>query len=403
MKKVATAVPVSAARARSVRSRILAAGSGVVLTGALVAGPAHAASATPTDAGILEGTPALSEDAASSAAESSESSEGAHATRGAPDSRSVLASYWSADRRADARPRTPDVPEWNDSAGPKSGEPASSTAPAAGGGNGGPGGPGNGKGKGDGAVATDPLETKSEPVGPTVVDADDPEPSAELSPVAGKVSFTDPADGLDYTCSGSAVNSESKSLVVTAAHCVHGGPAGGFYENLVFMPACGAGMSPEGVFAAESMFTFADWAEHGAVGARFDSDVAFVRTSPNEEGTEVVDEVGGHGLTVGGAHMTEATLYAYPGNIENGELQQECTGAVDEYALEGYTFNRITGCDFGGGSSGGSWLEDYSVDEGLGTVRTVTSFGPANNNRYIAGAYFGTRVGALYDAADAAL
>lgn len=373
MKKVATAVPVSAARARSVRSRILAAGSGVVLTGALVAGPAHAASATPTDAGILEGTPALSEDAASSAAESSESSEGAHATRGAPDSRSVLASYWSADRRADARPRTPDVPEWNDSAGPKSGEPASSTAPAAGGGNGGPGGPGNGKGKGDGAVATDPLETKSEPVGPTVVDADDPEPSAELSPVAGKVSFTDPADGLDYTCSGSAVNSESKSLVVTAAHCVHGGPAGGFYENLVFMPACGAGMSPEGVFAAESMFTFADWAEHGAVGARFDSDVAFVRTSPNEEGTEVVDEVGGHGLT------------------------------VDEYALEGYTFNRITGCDFGGGSSGGSWLEDYSVDEGLGTVRTVTSFGPANNNRYIAGAYFGTRVGALYDAADAAL
>jgi hypothetical protein len=34
--------------------------------------------------------------------------------------------------------------------------------------------------------------------------------------------------------------------------------------------------------------------------------------------------------------------------------------------------------NFGAGASGGSWLVDYNSSNGLGYIRTVTSFGPGS-------------------------
>ena len=64
-----------------------------------------------------------------------------------------------------------------------------------------------------------------------------------------------------------------------------------------------------------------------------------------------------------------------------------------------YKFNHITGCDFGGGSSGGPWLDEYSNTTGLGYVRSVTWNGPADNS-YLRGPYFDSRVNDLFVAAN---
>ena len=141
------------------------------------------------------------------------------------------------------------------------------------------------------------LETKviAEPAPPAEAPAGTQAPaSAESSPVEagdsptnGKVFFRNQQDGRDYVCSGSAVNSASKRLVITAGHCVHGGPGETWHANWVFVPGYDHGPGPEATFAAASFRAFDEWITHGASGRGFSSDVAFVTTQDNENGETV--------------------------------------------------------------------------------------------------------------------
>ena len=56
--------------------------------------------------------------------------------------------------------------------------------------------------------------------------------------------------------------------------------------------------------------------------------------------------------------------------------------------------------NFGGGDSGGPWLVDYNSSNGLGYIRTVSSFGPGSP-AFIAGPNFDSRTSALYAVANA--
>ncbi|MDI3329572.1 MAG: hypothetical protein QJR09_02405 [Micrococcus sp.] len=225
-------------------------------------------------------------------------------------------------------------------------------------------------------------------------------PVEDYSPTNGKVFFRNLSDGRDYVCSGSAINSATKRLVVTAGHCVHGGPGGTWHANWVFAPGYDHGPGPEATFPAASFRAFDEWITYGASGRGFNSDVAFVTTEVNESGETVVDAVGGHGLTTGGSPGFAATVFGYPVNLDAGERMWSCVGTTDTQQIGSYLFPSISGCGFGGGSSGGPWLDRYDDASGLGYVRSVTSFGPADSNAYISGPHFDERVSDLYAAAD---
>lgn len=76
---------------------------------------------------------------------------------------------------------------------------------------------------------------------------------SNFSEVNGKVLFTNAKDGLDYMCSGSALNSHSKRLVITAGHCVHGGGNNGaWHKNWVCIPDYHYNHRPYGTFQAKT-------------------------------------------------------------------------------------------------------------------------------------------------------
>jgi hypothetical protein len=249
---------------------------------------------------------------------------------------------------------------------------------------------------------TQPLSITAEPV--PAADAPD-RPVAEaitnLSHTNGKVFFRNQSDGLDYVCSGSAVASASKRLVVTAGHCVHGGPGGTWHANWVFAPGYDHGPGPHGTFQSATFRVLDDWTAFGATAGGFNSDVAFVTTNTNELGQTVVDAVGGHGLSNGGEHVFDASLFGYPVNLESGQVMSACAGTTEPRSIGfAYLFVSISGCNFGGGASGGPWLHQYNNATGLGYVRSVSSFGPSDSTEFISGPYFDQRVPDLYVAAD---
>jgi V8-like Glu-specific endopeptidase len=254
---------------------------------------------------------------------------------------------------------------------------------------------------------SDSPKVIAEPVPPAEAPAGTQAPaSAESSPVEagdsptnGKVFFRNQQDGRDYVCSGSAVNSASKRLVITAGHCVHGGPGETWHANWVFAPGYDHGPGPEATFAAASFRAFDEWITYGASGRGFSSDVAFVTTQDNENGETVADAVGGHGLATGGSREFDASIFGYPVNLDAGERMWTCTGTTGTQQIDTFLFPSISGCDFGPGSSGGPWLAEYDDSTGRGYVRSVTSFGPSNSTAYISGPHFDERVEELYEAA----
>lgn len=66
----------------------------------------------------------------------------------------------------------------------------------------------------------------------------------------GKILGIDPASGT-FSCSGTALNTPSRSIVLTAGHCVI--ERGKVTRKLTFVPAYDHGSRPFGTFAVESV------------------------------------------------------------------------------------------------------------------------------------------------------
>src|SRR3954454_20426400 len=125
--------------------------------------------------------------------------------------------YWTPERMARAKPVTPVVSATpsEGAASPPAG-PSVAIPPAAG-----------KEPSTDGAGTITPL------AGALAV----PKPYTNLPDrLNGKVVFTK-ALGGDYVCSATSINSENKSVVWTAGHCVHNGGGGTWHRNWIFVPA----------------------------------------------------------------------------------------------------------------------------------------------------------------------
>lgn len=252
------------------------------------------------------------------------------------------------------------------------------------------------------ASADEPLTVGSSPVAAvsTTITPQAAPPVTNFSKTNGKVFYHNQTDGKDYVCSGSSINSDSKRLVVTAGHCVYGGPGNEWHSNWVFMPGYSNGAT-YGSYQAAVLRTFNDWIDYGESGRGFNSDIAFVTTyNGSTSGATVVNAVGGHGLKWGGGFGFDVSVFGYPANLNGGQIMWACWGTSGTGWIGAYEFNHIAGCNFGGGSSGGPWLDQYSNTSGLGYVRSVTSNAPTGSTAYIQGPYFDSRVNDLFVAAN---
>jgi V8-like Glu-specific endopeptidase len=199
----------------------------------------------------------------------------------------------------------------------------------------------------------------------------------------GRVFGVDPRLG-PYSCSGTALNTPSRSIVLTAGHCVV--DDGSWGRDLVFAPAYDHGNRPFGTFEATSVFVTPQWRrwENSAF------DVAALLVKPNELGA-LTDVVGGRGYETGKSRFAAFQIFGYPAGALAGEELRDCqTHGLGSDLLS----NRLYGpptvpsiCDMAGGSSGGAWIVDGEYVDG------ITSYGYTNNFTHLYSPYFGAAIG----------
>jgi len=199
---------------------------------------------------------------------------------------------------------------------------------------------------------------------------------------------------FDGFCSGAAVATESRRLVLTAGHCLynllpfHRFPT--LARRFAFVPGYADGKAPLGIFAGRKAFLPQPWLRRG----NENFDMGAVLTEPNEAGAAVADAVGG-GLPIvfDKARDREYQLLGYPGHLQ--QRMQECdsgfTGNDRNTFPLGGPPSLAVGCFMGEGASGGPWLVEGGTEIG-----GMTTYGYRRDFSQTFGPYFSRRnVGAL--------
>ncbi|MCR6106006.1 hypothetical protein HXA34_06905 [Salipaludibacillus agaradhaerens] len=196
-------------------------------------------------------------------------------------------------------------------------------------------------------------------------EANDLSPYAVVPSTSGKVFFTK-SDGKNYVCSGSAINNDYKNLVMTAAHCVHEGPGGGWHSNIRFAPAYYEGVSHYGLWEWRTVRTFNGWINN----RNYDYDQAFFTVFPRDN-RNLINTVGGNGLSYNyGQAQQNVRISGYPAEAPyDGELPYSCYGDTHKRLTNNDAYMN---CNMTGGASGGPWFREM-ISENLGYVFAVTS------------------------------
>ncbi|MGC1851937.1 MAG: trypsin-like serine protease [Solirubrobacterales bacterium] len=211
------------------------------------------------------------------------------------------------------------------------------------------------------------------------------ESSADGTRTNGKIVATDPHVGA-YSCSGTALNTPSSSIVLTAGHCVI--EAGSEARRISFVPAYDHGSRPFGTFAVKSVYVMPQWRRHGNP----DFDVAALRVEPNKLGA-LVDVVGGRGYATSKSRLAAFQIFGYPAARADGEELRSCRahGLGSDLLTFPYAGppTMPASCDMAAGASGGAWLFNGRYVSG------VTSYSYQGRPTQLFSPYFGPEVGSF--------
>lgn len=234
---------------------------------------------------------------------------------------------------------------------------------------------------------------------------------------AGKLYMAFGGTTYNSICSASLIG---KSLVVTAAHCVHdfGQQANGWATKVKFVPAFKGTTSskPYGEFESSSYiipstyYNGTDTCDSSAPGVVCNNDIALISLPNNSSGQQagIVAGYFGYGWNdysyaipasnfqsvFGNKKFAAITQLGYPGSFDSGNIMQINTAYGAPY-INGNLKNTQLGSAMTGGSSGGPWLVNFGVDATGGSygsaanrnaVVGVTSWGYTDTNSKVMGA-----------------
>ncbi|MFC9329291.1 trypsin-like serine peptidase [Kitasatospora sp. NPDC057015] len=235
--------------------------------------------------------------------------------------------------------------------------------------------------------------------------ANDPEPPVvKATPVArpytkqpsGKVFFS--AEGGRGNCSATVIADPAhpgkSNLVWTAGHCVHQGKGGGFYKDLVFVPAyndSGASsggkkapldqLAPLGTWWADKVVPSPQWtAEGGGTGdAANQYDFAVMRVHNQNGGGKSLEETVGSAVPVwfdAPRETLAVAAWGYPlvKPFDGQELYRCDGGKPSRLTFDPKRPSMMTiGCNMTQGSSGGGWFA--TMPDGRTALISNTSIG----------------------------
>ncbi|MGH8900615.1 MAG: hypothetical protein ACRDYA_02800 [Egibacteraceae bacterium] len=213
----------------------------------------------------------------------------------------------------------------------------------------------------------------------------------------GKVFLVTPSGALGQ-CSATVVNSEGKSTVWTAGHCVHGGRGSQFFTNWVFVPAYSSsfnGHRPYGTWSARQLFTLTEWAVNS--NARQDLGAVVVNRLNNQR---IVDALGGQGIAFNQSRNQNFSAFGYPAESPfNSFLQWRCNSSRlgDDFPPGVGPATLRIHCNMTRGSSGGGWLINIGSN-GLGFLNGLNSYRYGSTPDNLFGPYHANEALALYNA-----
>ncbi|WP_042406872.1 trypsin-like serine peptidase [Streptacidiphilus carbonis] len=194
----------------------------------------------------------------------------------------------------------------------------------------------------------------------------------------------------DHFCTASVVDSSGRNLLLTAAHCVHGGKGGSYGNDLVFVPEYRDGSAPQGEWPITKIFVDQSWIDSSDP----DMDVAFL-TLGAVNGQQIQDVLGGDTLGVNKGFDQVVRITGYP---SDASAPISCFNTTSRQSA---TQMKIACTGFPGGTSGSPWLSAFDPATRTGTVTGIIGGyqqgGDTDDVSY--SPYFGDKVQDLYNEA----
>ncbi|NUS08769.1 MAG: hypothetical protein HOV97_40135 [Nonomuraea sp.] len=188
-----------------------------------------------------------------------------------------------------------------------------------------------------------------------------PRPYTGARRLTGVLLGHDPVTRTDVWCGGAVIGSRSRSLVLTAAHCLY--HQGRPLRRLTFLPGFDQGNPRLGVWPAVRTWVPARWRAHPDSAATLPYDVGLVGVVKRKRPLEAVT---GRGLpplpTTRGAGLRGLELLGYPaGKRYPGTQMYRCLGDAVEGSSVGPGVMVTRNCHAAAGGSGGPALYGGSV------------------------------------------
>jgi V8-like Glu-specific endopeptidase len=188
-----------------------------------------------------------------------------------------------------------------------------------------------------------------------------PRPYTGARRLTGVLLGRDPVAKTDVLCGGTVIGSRSRSLVLTAAHCIYrnGRPL----EHLAFLPGFDRGRPKLGVWPVVRAWVPARWRDRPYSPDLLPYDVGLVGVA---HGKHPLESVTGRGLktmpTARGTELRGLELLGYPaGKGYPGTTLYRCVGDTVEAVSKGPGLMVTHNCHASAGGSGGPALYGGAV------------------------------------------
>lgn len=172
-------------------------------------------------------------------------------------------------------------------------------------------------------------------------------------------------NNVSYRCTAQLI---SRSILVTAGHCVHdgGGGATRWIKSGYFVPAYAGGASPYGVATANSVYTTSGWFNVGALDRGYDVGIVVLNKRTGTS-TEIGALTGTLGFCASNClqRYWYLTQLGYPGNYYSGAYLTE-----SQHLEASNSRDFFYGTGMEGGSSGGAHIAN------LGDLASFSSGSP---------------------------
>jgi V8-like Glu-specific endopeptidase len=195
-----------------------------------------------------------------------------------------------------------------------------------------------------------------------------------------------------HFCTGAVVDSPTRDIVVTAAHCVIAPGTGRARGGLTFVPGYHDGRRPFGTWSVAVVVADTGWTDHGSQNA----DVAFLILRPDAAGRRIQDAAGAEALAFNPRPGTPAVAVGYPTRTDR---PVHCASRLRRLNAHQLEFD----CPgLPGGTSGGPFLVGTSTDARTrgavaGVIGGYEEGGDTDDVSY--SSYFGPSIAAVYRAA----